>query len=174
MRDTGKRTKRSRKDTSFVLAMEVSPRGMVHLHIAVYGEFIPQRELQDKWSEAMGREVIVDIRAVANADGMGSALREVLKYATKGEKGARTQPAHAAAVEVAFKNVRRVEIGGALRKVKVSETDGATDDATPEDLHDYREAACITCGSIGPWRWNGSMSPDMVALHGGFNPIVDG
>ncbi len=104
---------------------------------------------------------------------MAGAFREVLKYATKGEKGARSQRTHAAAVEIAFKNVRRVEIGGALRK-EVSETDGATDDATPEDLHDYREAACITCGSIGPWRWNGSMSPDMVALHGGFNPIVDG
>ncbi len=174
VRGSGIRKKRSRSDTSYVLAEEVSPTGMVHLHVAVYGEFIPQRGLQTTWSEAMGGESLVDIRAVVSAHGLASAFREVLKYATKGEKGARTQPVHAAAVEVAFKNVRRVEVGGALRKVRVSETDGATDDATPEDLHDYREAACIACGSIGRWRWSGSMSPDMVALQGGFNPIVDG
>ena len=96
----------------------------------------------------------------------------MLKYATKGEKGARSQPSHAAAVEIAFRNVRRVEVGAALRKVEVSSGDGATDDATPEDLHDYREAACVACASIGPWRWNGNVNPDMVALEGGFNPTT--
>lgn len=116
---------------------------------------------------------MVDIRAVASVDGLGSAFREVLKYATKGEKGARSQPSHAAAVEIAFRNVRRVEVGGALRKVKASAGDGATDDATPEDLHDYREAACVACASIGPWRWNGNVSPHMVAVSGGFNPTIN-
>lgn len=172
IRDPQTGCKRSRRDTSFVLAEEISPRGMVHLHVAVFGEFVLQALLQELWSEAIGEPSIVDLRAVRTNGELQDAFQEVLKYATKGEKDPRTQAVHAAAVELAFRNVRRVEVGGALRAVKVTPQDGKSDDIRPADLHDERTAACEACGMVGEWGWNGRVMPEIVRANGGFGLLI--
>jgi hypothetical protein len=114
---------------------------------------------------------IKDIRG-HDPDGVVAALREVLKYATKGQKGSRHQVRHSAAVELAFRDVHRVSIGGALRRVKVKPSDGKTEDVQPEDLHDAHVAACEACGTVGQWRWVGIVSAEVVTRSGGFGLVL--
>ena len=172
VRDEGARRKRARRDTSYILAEEVATRGMVHLHILVFGEYIDQRMLQAIWSKAYGEEAIVDVRSVKGSSGVAGAIREVLKYATKGEKGARTQASHAAAVELAFRNVHRVSLGGAIRKIEITECDGATEDVKPEDLHDDHSMSCLVCGTFGEWKWIRTRSAAEVEQFGGFGLLA--
>jgi hypothetical protein len=168
VRNPGFRGKRSRKDTSYIFAQEVSPSGMVHIHALVYGEFILQRVLEAAWSHALGEKTIVDVRTIRNVAG---SLREVLKYATKGEKNSRDQAVRAAAVEVAFRNVHRVALGGAVRRVRISDSSGATEDIRTADLHNQRELACQECGVVGEWKWVGIVSEAVVNENGGFGPM---
>ncbi len=171
VRTPGDRSKRARRDTSYVLAAEVSPRGAVHLHALVYGEFVPQRQLQAAWSDALGVAAIVDVRTITGgAAGIGDAIRETLKYLVKSEKGPR-QAQHAAAVELAFKNVRRVEIGGALRKIKVPESTADFEDVKPEDLHNQHAAVCESCGSVGAWKWLGIVPASAVRENHGYGLV---
>ncbi len=174
VRSPGDRSKRSRIDTSYVLAEEASPRLMIHLHVAVFGEYIPQKQLQAAWGQALGVSApVIDVRAVrGGAAGVAGALKEVLKYTCKGEKGPR-QAAHAAAVELAFRSVRRVEIGGALRKIKLPESSGDTEDVKAEDLHATHAASCESCGSVGAWRWLGTVPASVVQENGGFGLAID-
>jgi hypothetical protein len=141
---------------------------MVHLHVLVYGEYIDQKVLQALWSAAMGELSIVHIKAVRGRAGVEGALREVLKYCCKGETGGRSQPRHAAAVELAFRNVHRVSLGGAIRKTRVTENDGAFDDVQAADLHAERVLSCEACGTIGQWKWVCRRTPEEVELFGGF------
>jgi hypothetical protein len=141
---------------------------MVHIHMLVYGEFVPQRILQALWSEALGEEARVWVTTVQNNASIAKAVREVLKYTTKGEKGSREQARHAAAVEISFRNVKRISLGGALRKVKVADNDSSHDDGCAQDLHDHQQLACLGCGSLGPWLWEGPVSASAVAANGGF------
>jgi hypothetical protein len=92
----------------------------------------------------------------------------VLKYVTKGEKGHREQAEHAAAVELAFRNVHRVALGGALRNIRISEGQGASDDVRAEDLYQDRGVACTLCGVVGDWHWVGVVSAGVVEENGGF------
>ncbi len=173
VRTSGDRTKRSRIDTSYVLAEEASPRAMIHLHVAIYGEYIPQKQLQAAWGQALGVSApVVDVRAIQGAAGVADAIREVLKYTCKGERGSR-QAAHAAAVELAFRSVRRVEIGGALRRVKITEADAASDDVRPEDLHNDQAATCEVCGAVGQWQWIGTLPASVVQMNGGWGLARD-
>lgn len=110
----------------------------------------------------------MDVRLVRSNGGLTAALKEVLKYATKGEKGSRAQPAHAAAVELAFRNVRRVGLGGAIRKVKIEESDSNSDDVRTADLHDTSKLACEVCGVVGEWLWCGIVPGEWVVANGGF------
>jgi len=167
-RDQPTAGKRSRRDTSYVAGQEIAPGGMVHIHMLVYGEFVPQSTLEAIWSEALGEESRVWVATVKDNAGIAKAVREVVKYTTKGEKGSRDQPRHAAAVELAFRNVKRISVGGALRRVKVAETDGKHDDGLAKDLHDYDELACVVCGSIGSWKWEGPVSAKAITANGGF------
>jgi hypothetical protein len=142
---------------------------MVHLHALVYGEFVPQEIVQAIWSDVLGELGIAFISAIDTTAGIGGALREVLKYATKGEIGVRDGFSRAASVELALRNVKRVSIGGALRGIKVNDQDAATsDDTRPEDLHDQRKAPCENCGLVGELRWLGSVAQRDVARNGGF------
>jgi hypothetical protein len=141
---------------------------MVHIHALVFGEYVDQRILKAEWSRAVGEKARVHVRAVRGADGVADALREVLKYATKGEKGARTHADHAAAVEIAFRNVHRVALGGAVRRVRIVESAGATEDVRDEDLHDRRVLSCEECGVVGEWKWIGIVSEALVIENGGF------
>jgi hypothetical protein len=166
LRSDGSRRKRSRRDTSYVLALEVAPGGMVHVHALIYGEYVAQRSLAAAWSAVLGERAILDVRTVRGA-GVAGALREVLKYASKGEKGHR-QVEHAAAVELALRGVRRVELGGALRWVQLSDSSGDSEDVREADLHDSHVAACQVCGVIGEWRWVAIVSAASVEENGGF------
>ena len=145
---------------------------MAHLHLVVYGEYIDQHILQALWSKAYGEHAIVDVRSIRGSAGVEGALREVLKYATKGEKGARAQARHAAAVEIAFRNVHRVSLGGAIRKVKVIDSEGATEDVKPEDLHDDHVMSCLVCGAIGHWKSTRIRTAVEVEALGGFGLLV--
>ena len=172
VRDSDTRRKRSRRDTSYVFALEVSPQGMVHVHALVYGEYIPQGKLEAAWGAAVREHARVDVRTVSDPEGVAGALREVLKYATKGEKGSRSQPERAAAVELAFRNVHRVGLGGAVRRVKLTELDGATEDVRGADLHNERALSCESCGVVGEWTWVGMVSRGIVAENGGFGLLA--
>ncbi len=167
-RETGR--KRSRRDTSYVLGQEIAPGGMVHIHLLVYGEYIPQAVLQGAWSSALGQRAIVYVTTVDGNGGVAKVTREALKYATKGEKGTRDEARHAAAVEVAFRRVKRLSIGGALRTIKIDDATATTDDAKPEDLTDDRRLVCESCGSVGRWIREGWISPKVVVANGGYGP----
>jgi len=141
---------------------------MVHVHALIFGEFISQRQIAIAWAHAIGESARVDVRAVKNTNGIVSALREVLKYAVKCVKGERSDPQRAAAVELAFRNVHRIALGGAVRSVRATEGDGATDDVRQEDLHDSHNMACENCGAEGQWKWVGKVSAEVVEVNGGF------
>jgi hypothetical protein len=96
------------------------------------------------------------------------AIREVLKYATKGESGMRVQAQRAAAVELSFRNVKRVTLGGRIRRVKVNAEDCGTEDVTDRDLLDEPALLCEVCGAAGEWSWEGRRSPETVQANGGF------
>ncbi|HYL55511.1 MAG TPA: hypothetical protein VEU73_08040, partial [Gemmatimonadales bacterium] len=53
--DAETHSKRSRRDTACFLGVEVSPNGVVHVHAAVFGEFVEQRELERVWSEELAK-----------------------------------------------------------------------------------------------------------------------
>ncbi|MDP9202330.1 MAG: hypothetical protein M3P26_10435 [Gemmatimonadota bacterium] len=151
----------------------MSPNGMVHIHALVFGEFISQKQIAIAWSKAIGEPgVVVDVRAVGSTQRIVGALKEVLKYAIKCEKGQRRKPQHAAAVEIGFRNVHRIALGGVVRSVRVTEGDGATDDARPEDLHDTNVLACENCGAEGQWKWVGKVSAEVVEANGGFGAFL--
>jgi hypothetical protein len=103
---------------------------------------------------------------------VGSAIREVLKYTFKAEKGPR-QAAHAAILELAYRRVRRVEIGGALRRVKITPADTDTDDVRPEDLHASHAATCQACGTVGEWEWLAIVGSLTVEMNAGFGLVRD-
>jgi hypothetical protein len=144
---------------------------MVHLHVLTYGEYIPQSVLQNAWSAALGVKAHVHVKAVAGADGVADALRETLKYATKCEKGDRSAPERAAAVELALRDIHRVSIGGALRSVTIADSTGAHEDVRADDLHDDHALTCEHCGVVGEWRWQNIVSPANVAALGGFGIV---
>ncbi len=174
VRSPGDRSKRSRIDTSYVLAEEASPRLMIHVHALIYGEYVDQKKIQAAWGQALGTSApVVDVRAVrGGAAGVAGALKETLKYVCKSEKGPR-QAAHAAAVELAFRSVRRIEFGGALRKIKLPESSGDTEDVKVEDLHNQHAASCEVCGAVGQWRWLGTLPASVVELNGGYGLARD-
>jgi len=172
-RDRPHKSKRSRRDTSYIVGVEIAPGGMVHVHMLVFGEFVPQPILQDCWSQALGEKAHVRINAVQDCSGIGKAIRETLKYATKGEKTARDQARHAAAVEVAFRNLKRISVGGVLRTITVDEADSAHDDGKPEDVHALTDLLCLCCGAAGPWAWGGAVSPELVIANGGYGGLVE-
>jgi hypothetical protein len=167
----GRRVKRSRWDTAAIIGQEVAPGGMVHIHAAVFGEYVPQRELEEAWRAALGlpegARVVVHISAIRGdaKTGIGQALRECLKYATKGEKGPR-RIERAAAVELALRDVRRVELYGALRAMGAP-----TEDVEPADLHSGAEAQCEQCGSSGAWGWFSIWRAELVQANGGFGRV---
>ena len=167
VRDPVHKRKRARRDTSFVLALEVAPGGMVHVHALVFGEFLPQRVIAGAWSQALGTNARADVRLVKGHAGIASALREVLKYATKGEKGDRAQPARAAAVEYALRGVRRVEVGGSLRRIKIADAKLAVE-VSAQELHEPVGLTCEGCGLVGKWRWGRVVPALAVQLNGGF------
>ena len=142
---------------------------MVHLHVLVYGEYVPQALLAEEWGRVLGlgKPAVIDIRKVNPADVAGG-IREALKYATKGEGSRCDQARKAAAVEYALANTKRVSILGALRMVQGRSEAADSDDLQAEDLHDDHDAACEVCGSLGRWNWRGYTDAVAVARNGGW------
>lgn len=173
VREPGSREKRVRHDTSLVCAIEIAPGGMVHAHVFVYGEFVPQEELALALGRALGLDgpAILDIRAVDREDPT-HGIREALKYATKAEGTRQEQATRAAAVEYAFRHVHRVGIAGALRKIRGRSTTPDCEDVQGDDLHDEAEAACEACGAIGEWAWGRILSHTAVAANAGWGVMV--
>jgi len=183
VRDGQSRKKRARRDTFYLRAMEVSPNGVVHLHVVVFGEYISQDDLQRLWGDVVGEKLaIVHIRAVRDDDPsrIEGALREVLKYATKGHGEKHEQAQRAAAVEYAFRDVHRISKGGALLKIRPGEL--AFEDVGPDELamvkvgsgsegDEIAAAECPACGAPGPWRFIGFVSEHIVVSNGGFGPV---
>lgn len=170
---TGK--KRSRTDTSCVWGLEVAPGGMVHFHLLVYGEFVAQPELLRAWRRVLSRAGVTDekdggvrVEGLRGENGVRDSIREVLKYATKGAQkdGESSMPTalQAGVVEVAFQNIRRTGIKGALRKFAEPEIL----DTHIEDLHNDHLMSCEACGNIGEWTWGAIVSRELVRRNHGF------
>lgn len=181
----GKPTKRVRRDTLAAMGMEIGDGGMVHIHAAIYGEFVDAQTIAAAWKKAcpMGGHVYVRLMrehrggppvTSASSGAFRNALREVLKYLTKGHKTAAdlgagalvSRARRAAAAEYALRNQRRVETCGALRLVpSVSAEDVATEGK-----------ACTSCSAApSAWTWRGLRAPEYVRQNGGFGVahIVD-
>ena len=173
VRDPGSRKKRVRHDTSAVAGLEVAPGGMVHMHLLVYGEYVPQAILAEEWGRALGLDgpAVVDVRSVNPGDVAGG-IRETLKYATKGEGSGRDQARRAAAVEYALADTKRISIIGALRSVKGRSEVADSEDAKPEDLHADHDAACQACGTMGEWKWAGRAPPWAVRANDGWGAVL--
>ena len=142
---------------------------MVHVHMLVFGEYVPQEVLAEEWGRATGQDGpgIVDVRSVNPRD-IAGGIREVLKYATKGEGTQRVQARRAAAVEYAMANTKRISILGALRTIKGRSEEADSEDIQADDLHNRAEAACEWCGTLGEWKWVGQDSTRTVASNGGW------
>ena len=170
--------RRSRPDTSYIVGQEIAPGGMVHVHMLVYGEFVRQDDLQHWWSDTIGETAFVWVRGVSMAE-ISKTIRYVLKYVTKGEKEDRDSARHAAAIELALRNIKRLSYGGAVRSVKIDPSDETDDDGRPEDLHDQTRLTCFSCGQVGNWIWDGIVRPDVIQRNGGYGllwpegPAVD-
>ena len=96
----------------------------------------------------------------------------MLKYATKGERHSRHQASRAACVEIAFRNVHRVALGGMIRAIRISDSSTATEDIRSQDLHSGSELACEECGLVGEWKWKGIVAQDTVERNGGFGRLA--
>jgi hypothetical protein len=164
IRDRITRRKRSRRDTGFILALEIGPSGNIHLHVLVFGEYVPQAFLQSLWSEIVGELAIVHVEAARDRAG---ALRYVLKYLLKGSGSTKPRPQDAAAVECALQGVRRVEIGGAFR-MAAAKWSASQEDVSAAELMEAERGACGSCGTIGWWSWMGRVNRGEVARLGGF------
>lgn len=157
---SGRMSTRTRHDVAWALGLEVAPGGLVHAHALFYGERIEERDLRAAWQSAIARRGQIHMRKVhgESPDELREALTETLKYVGKGEKGTRRYE-RAAAVELALRGIRRVEMGGALR------TRGEL--VGPRDLV-YHDAAACPCGGARGWEWVGIVPPLKVLANGGF------
>ncbi len=158
-------TRRARRDTIAIMGLEVAPGGMIHVHAAIYGEYIEQRRLQELWSKALGELARVDVRAMkAKTPGdFRSALREVLKYTTKWAKKPQDREQRAAAIEAAMKRVRRLEMLGAIRSMP------GVDALVKQDDND----ACNSCGRVDSRvAWVAIWPVERVRENGGFGPVA--
>lgn len=157
-------TKRARRDTAAVMGIEVAPGGMVHLHAAIYGEWLDSRDLQALWGAALGESAFVKIKAMkaATAGDFDKALREVLKYVTKWDKAPGQREQRAAAIEAAMRGVRRVEMVGFIRAMPGA--DALIERPDPE--------ACGGCGKSDAWSWACLWLPEKVAANGGFGRVA--
>jgi hypothetical protein len=179
-RDETTGRKRSRRDTSCVWGLEISPGGMVHFHVIVYGEFAAQWQLLTAWRTVLrklaavtdAKDGGVNVQALRGSADVKDAIREVLKYATKGETrdGKTLMPSaqQAAIVECAFRSVRRFGTMGALRKITKKELL----DVQADDFHAACGAHCESCATVGEWRWMGLVGRDTVQLNGGFGLLL--
>jgi hypothetical protein len=63
--------------------LEVGSKWNLHIHVLLYGHYVPQREISEYWEELTGDSRIVDIRAVKKPR---QGVNYLLKYITKPKK----------------------------------------------------------------------------------------
>lgn len=128
---------------SLALAVEVSPRGAVHVHALYHGHRPDARQLRSAYMFQVGDSPVVNCKYVRNP---AKGIREVVKYLGKaasprnpriirGGVGDFINPVLAARAEVAFSGARLFECLGAWRGADVDE------DAPEREPH-----ACPHCG----------------------------
>ena len=133
---------------AMAIAVEVSPRGAVHIHALFHGYRPDVRVLRETYQFRAGDSPFVNCKYVQKP---AKAIRELAKYMMKasspksprllrGGRGEFIDPMLAARAEVAFSGDRWFECLGAWR--------GVDDD---EDLPAAVSAACAHCGSRA-WR----------------------
>ena len=129
---------------AMAMAVEVSPRGAVHIHALFHGRRPNIEKLRATYMFRAGDSPFVNVQYVQRP---GKAIRELAKYMMKaaspknirllrGGRGAFIDPILAARAEVAFSGDRLFECLGAWR--------GADDD---EDLPEAEPTTCAHCGS---------------------------
>jgi hypothetical protein len=132
---------------ALALALEVSPRGAVHVHSLFHGRRPDVRQLRDVYMFKAGNAPFVNSQHVRKP---AKAIRELAKYMLKaaspknprifrGGRGEFLDPVLAARAEVAFSGERLFESFGAWR--------GADED------EDIPERAPHTCAHCGADRW---------------------
>jgi hypothetical protein len=129
---------------AMAIAVEVSPRGAVHIHALFHGHRPDATKLRVAYMFKAGDSPFVNCKYVQRPE---EAIRELAKYMMKaaspkkvrllrGGRGEFIDPILAARAEVAFSGERLFECLGAWR--------GADDD---DDLPDTAPASCAHCGS---------------------------
>lgn len=58
---------------------EIGPSWNLHVHLIVFGPFVPQKELSDRWLEITGNSFVVDIRTVRRVEAVLYLLKHVRK-----------------------------------------------------------------------------------------------
>ncbi len=133
---------------AMAIAVEVSPRGAVHIHALFHGRRPDANKLRAVYMFRAGDSPFVNIKAVQRP---AKAIREVAKYMMnaaspknmrllRGGRGEFIDPILAARAEVAFSGDRLFECLGAWR--------GADDE---EDLPETAPTSCPHCGACN-WR----------------------
>jgi hypothetical protein len=143
----------------FLFSVEVSPGGAVHAHAIFHGRRPDVQKLRMLYTSKVGDSPMLNVRYIRG--NVSKALKEVIKYLTKGASPARadilrggrgqyTDPRLAARVEVAFSGSRLIERLGGFRRLS---------DEDPPVLDD--ECRCPKCACTV---WNEFMVPVARAL----------
>lgn len=90
-------------------AFEVGKNHNLHVHVLLYGHYVPQNKIADLWEELTGNSRIVDIREVRGAK---KGVVYVLKYVTKPKKF--SDPKETARYLELLLGVRRIHTYGIL------------------------------------------------------------
>lgn len=108
--------------------VEVSPDGMVHLHILLYCQWVDVEEISKEWSELTGGSMVVHIKKVSHKKKgeLKKAIYEVCKYVTDMDKWVERH-----GIEEGLQLVN--EIGHALHGKRLSEPYGLYRKAVFED-----------------------------------------
>jgi hypothetical protein len=120
--------------SGMLFSVEVSPGGLVHAHAIFYGRRPNEAKLKMLYAEKAGDSPVLNIRYIRG--NVSKALKEVVKYLTKGASPARrdvlrgsiaeyTDPKLAARVEVAFSGAHLLEKLGSFRGISDEDEDEA-------------------------------------------------
>ena len=118
-----------KKGCGALAVLEVTKNFTIHCHIIVYGPYVPQDDLSDRWAKITGDSRIVDIRQVKGRP--KRALSYLFKYITK--PASFDEPQDYATYLAALRSVRRIHSFGIFFNFKITEEE-------PEAL------SCPKCG----------------------------
>ena len=155
-----------RRARAAVRAIEVSPRGAVHIHMLFHGRRPDIHVVRAAWMLKVGDSPEVNVRYVKQPH---KAILEIAKYVTKGASPARAEllagkvgefadPELAARVELAFAGNRLVECLGAWRGIDPEKDD--------DDSEHFVGEPCTRCGVVGDWRPVAMWVDEWLALVG--------